>query len=128
MTFDVKNFAREIEARCPQVAFALLHGSAAGGEVRAGSDIDVALYVTGTVDWDLYSRVMEIGEGMAPGVTIDIGILNRAEPVYRFEALKGRLLFCRDQETYLRFFSLTCREYESSMVAYRRQQGYRRAG
>ena len=58
----------------------------------------------------------------------DIGILNGAEPIYRFEALKGRLLFCRDEERYLDFFSLTCREYESQIADYERQRRYRLEG
>ena len=61
----------------------------------------------------------------APGAYCDIGFLNHAEPVYRFEALRGRLLFTRNVETYLRFFSLTCREYESQLADYERQYRYR---
>ena len=62
---------------------------------------------------------------MAPRAEADVGFLNRAEPVYRFEALKGKVLFCRDQETYVKFFSLTCREYESQIADYERQRQYR---
>ena len=64
---------------------------------------------------------------VVPDVRCDIGILNSAEPIYRFEALKGRLLFARDQERYVTFFSKTCREYESQMFDYERQLKYRRA-
>ena len=60
-----------------------------------------------------------------PGGNGEIGFLNDAEPVYRFEALKGRLLFTRDRNEYLSFFALTCREYESQLVDYERQYRYR---
>ncbi len=69
------------------------------------------------------SAVSEI----VPGIECDIGILNNAEPVYRFEALRGKLLFARDYEAYLKFYSLTCREYESQLADYERQHRYRLA-
>jgi thiamine monophosphate kinase len=62
---------------------------------------------------------------MLPEVRCDAGILNSAEPVYRFEALKGRLLFVHDRVGYAAFYSLTCREYESQMASYERQRLYR---
>jgi len=52
-------------------------------------------------------------------------VFDRAEPAYRFEALKGRLLFARDHERFLDAFSLACREYESQIYDYERQAGYR---
>jgi hypothetical protein len=45
--------------------------------------------------------------------------------VYRFEALKGRLLFARDRDFLAEFHSLTCREYETQMIHYARQRRYR---
>jgi uncharacterized protein len=125
MKFDVEKLGDEICRQCPQVVFTLLHGSANGGVVRPGGDIDIALYIEGRATLELYGTVIGIVELLVPGVPADVGILNSAEPIYRFEALKGRLLFCRDQEAYLRFFSLTCREYESQMASYERQRRYR---
>jgi len=93
--------------------------------VEVGSDIDVALFLEGETSLDLYTRVMNILEHAAPRVHCDVGILNNAEPVYRFEALKGTLLFCRNQEAYLRFYSLTCREYETQVFHYKKQHDYR---
>ena len=57
------------------------------------------------------------------GVNVDLGVLNEKEPVYRFEALKGRLLFTRDLECRLHFYSLTCREYEHWMFHYDKLRG-----
>ncbi|MCK4960391.1 MAG: nucleotidyltransferase domain-containing protein [Planctomycetes bacterium] len=125
MTFGVDKLAGLMKEKCVGVCFALLHGSAAEGVVRPGSDIDIALFVEGKASLEIYGEVADIVESLVPGVRCDVGILNSAEPVYRFEALKGKLLFTRDDETYLRFFSLTCREYESQMADYERQQKYR---
>jgi hypothetical protein len=47
--------------------------------------------------------------------------------ILRFEALKGKLLFIRDDkmEEYAHFYSLTCREYEDTMAWMQRQLAYR---
>ena len=122
MKFEISKLAQLLKDNCPEVSFALLHGSAKEGNVKAGSDIDLALYINAKPSLGLYKEVMEQVDSLAPKTNCDIGILNDAEAVYRFEALKGNLLFARDQEKYLHFFSLTCREYESQMADYQRQQ------
>ena len=125
VTFDPDKLARAVEQACPEVCFAMLHGSASHGQVREDGDIDIALYVVGKPSLDILERVWAAAESVAPGVPCDAGFLNDAEPVYRFEALKGKRLFCRDMETYAGFFSLTCREYEDQMADYERQRRYR---
>jgi len=125
MRFDIHKLAHLLKERCPQIYFALLHGSAKDGQVKYGSDIDLALLIDGKATLGLYETVSQCVEAVAPGVQCDIGILNKAEPVYRFEALRGTLLFFRSEEQYLLFFSVTCREYESQVADYERQQCYR---
>ena len=117
--------ADAIDSKCPEVVFALLHGSAKEGRVNPGSDIDIALYIEGKPTIELYCRATDAVSKICPSAEFDIGILNNAEPVFRFEALKGKLLFNKDMEKYLRFFSLTCREYETQIADYQRQQKYR---
>ena len=125
MTFDIDILSKELLQACPNAIFALLHGSAMNGKVAAGSDIDIALYLKNKPELDSYLQAVEAVEKACPSARADIGILNSADPIYRFEALKGTLLFNHDQETYLHFFSLTCREYESQLADYQRQHKYR---
>jgi len=125
MKFDTDRLADLLKQQCPQICFALLHGSAKDGQVKQAGDIDLALFIKGKPTLELYGKVSKCVEAVAPGIQCDTGILNNAEPIYRFEALKGRLLFCRNQQQYLHFFSLTCREYESQVADYQRQQHYR---
>ena len=125
MKFDIEKLSQELQKVCRDVIFALLHGSAKDGYVNTGSDIDIALYIQGAADLDLYGAASQAVNRICPEAEPDIGILNNAEPVYCFEALKGKLLFTRDKEAYLRFFSLTCREYESQIADYERQHKYR---
>ena len=125
MRFDVDTLAAVVRDACPEAVFAFLHGSARDGVVRDGGDIDIALYLDGPATLEVLSRVIAAAEGFVPGVRCDCGVLNNADCVYRFEALKGRLLFRRDDDTYAEFFSLTCREYEDQMADYERQRRYR---
>ena len=111
--------------KCPEIVFALVMGSAARGAIGPSSDLDIAAYLDTKSTGSIFFRIVEIIENILPGVDIDLRILNGNEPVYRFEALKGHLLFTRDQDMWLSFFSLTCREYEHWMYHYEKQRRYR---
>jgi predicted nucleotidyltransferase len=124
--FDPEALAVALKQNLPEADFCFLMGSAVTGTVKAYSDLDLAFFLNTKPAYGFYGKVMDVVRGVVPDVRCDIGILNSAEPVYRFEALKGRLLFARDQERYVTFFSRTCREYESQMFDYERQRRYRR--
>lgn len=123
--FDSGQLARKLEAALPEAEFCLLIGSSVNGVVQGGSDLDLAFYLKNPSNLDFYSKVIAVIASILPAVECDIAILNRAEAVFRFEALKGELLFVRNLELYVTFFSLTCREYESRIISYARQQRYR---
>ena len=125
MKFEIDKLADALEAGCPEAVFALLHGSAKAGKVAPGSDLDIALFIRGKSTLELYQKAYDAIHSVVTGVEPDVGILNHAEPVYRFEALKGRLLFCNDKEMYIGFFSQTCRDYECQLADYERQHQYR---
>jgi predicted nucleotidyltransferase len=123
--FDPAALGAALRDACPDVLFAFLLGSSRDGFVAVASDIDVAVYVKGKATLDLLAHVEETVSRHAPGVHCDAGVLNSADPIYRYAALEGRRLFARDEEAYLRFFSLTCREYEDQLRDYDRQHRYR---
>jgi predicted nucleotidyltransferase len=104
-----------IAAEAKWVDFALLLGSAQNGEIPPGGDVDLAVFAKAgeTINWDRIAGLMLIVEDSC-GAPCDLGILNTAGPVYRFEALRGRRLFVRPEnlENYVDFFVRTCREYE----------------
>ncbi|MFP4511269.1 MAG: hypothetical protein ACLFNQ_14195 [Spirochaetaceae bacterium] len=146
--FSLSTLAQAIETEAPEVVFALLLGSAAeaqdlGGDhgasdtctVPARSDLDIAVYLGAPPEANAASLRSELDtilaleavcERVVPGVRADIGILNSAGVVYRYESLNGRLLVNRDPEAYAAFFSLTCRLYEEQMLHFERQLRYRR--
>ena len=124
-SFSVDELATLLKKSLSEASFGLILGSAKEGIVKAHSDLDLAFYLNKKPSLNFYNKVNEIVESIIPDVRVDIGILNSAEVVFRFESLKGRLLFKRDEETYAHFFSLTCREYESQMFNYEKQHRYR---
>lgn len=126
MQVDTENLGKQLRQRCPEIVFALLHGSGSTGELGKNSDIDIAVFLSSKEDLDFYKKIYAVVEEFAKGRNIDIGILNNADPVYRFEALKGYLLLCRDKDKFAEFFSRTCREYEYQIADYQRQKKYRK--
>ncbi len=123
--FSIEKLAQAIYDEMPEAVFAYLLGSSVQGQVKPFSDLDLALYLSEKPSLAILSKAQKICEAQVGQVRCDIGILNNAEPVYRFEAIKGRLLFAREQEIWLRFYSITCREYETQMYHYEKQRLYR---
>lgn len=122
---DFSCLSEKIRQECSEVNFCLVMGSARDGIVRAHSDLDLAVYLSGAHSLKMRSKISDIVDELCDGVRCDLGILNNAEPIYKFEALKGKLLFARDEETWLHFYSLASREYESQILSYERQLCYR---
>jgi len=125
---DFDALRRALEDAVPEALFAYVLGSASSqGVVPPHSDLDIAFFLAGErrPELSFYSRVVEACESVVGPVRCDLGVLNRAEPVYCFEALKGKLLFCRDRESWARFYSRACREYEHWLLHYEKQRRYR---
>jgi predicted nucleotidyltransferase len=121
-SFRVADLAAAVRDRLPWVDFAYLLGSAQDGRLLAGADVDVAVYLAAAAlpaNWERIAAVMSTVETVCPPAVCDPGILNTAGVVYRFEALKGRLLFRRQgrEDKHAEFYSLTCREYEDYMAS-----------
>lgn len=149
VSFSLSTLAQAIETEVPEVVFALLMGSSSGapdsaGDYRASdtctvaahSDLDIAVYLGAPEasnasaelrsHFDTLLALETVCERIVPGVRADIGILNSAGVVYRYESLKGRRFVNRDPDAYSGFFSHTCRMYEEQMIHFERQLRYRR--
>lgn len=110
------------------IEYAMVFGSSADGIVRTDSDLDVAVSLA-QEDAPRIDRLVEIVSRIeeAFNVTCDLTLLNTAGPVLRHEALKGRVLFVRDdrQNDFADFYARTCAEYEDLMAWRARQLVYR---
>ncbi len=124
--FNPNELADKLKCKIPELVFAYILGSAAKScIIYPHSDLDLAFYLNKNVTLDIIEKIQEIVYNEVGPVRCDAGILNNADPVYRFEALKGRLLFTMNSDIWLTFYSLTCREYESQIFDYERQWKYR---
>jgi predicted nucleotidyltransferase len=99
------------------VVLAMVFGSAAGGTVAPGSDLDIAVLfrnppAPGATYLDFYLRLC----AAIPAVEdVDLVNLNRANTILAFEALRGRVIRKNDAERVAEYVSLVCREYEDVM-------------
>jgi predicted nucleotidyltransferase len=126
VSINLEALGDALKNRVPEIEFAFILGSSADtGIVKPYSDLDIAVYLNSKLNMRIFEDVMTVCKEFVGPVRCDLGFLNGAEPVYRFEALKGRLLFARDRDALTGFFSLTCREYETQMIHYARQRRYR---
>ncbi len=96
----------------PEVAFAVLFGSAVSGRLRTDSDIDIAVYGDSDRALEIETERVLLDE---PGIQIaieraidrnvDLLVLNRAPATVAATALlNGRTLFIRDGAIYSRYF------------------------
>jgi len=127
LSFSTEKLKNELR-QCPEILFAYILGSAVNGVIKSKSDLDLGIYLENskTSFGDVYLKICNICEPILPGVRIDVGFLNKCEdPVYKFEVISGSLLFTKNKEIWLRFYSNTAREYEHQMVHYEKQRRYR---
>jgi predicted nucleotidyltransferase len=116
-------FARRADC----VACAYLFGSAARGEARAGSDIDIAVLLRDAPPATVDGLAFDIGGEIerATGTPVDIVVLNRASPDLVHRVLRdGVLVHESDRRTRVAFETRKRAEY-FDVLPYLRQ--YRRS-
>ena len=110
--YNIDRF-RDFFLKDKNVIFAVIFGSAKGGIINPGSDLDIGVFfkvpLEGEQFLDYYCKVCDIDKRIE---VIDLVILNTANTILAFEALKGTYLCKNDIEKTAGFYSLTCREYE----------------
>lgn len=100
----------------PKIVAAWAFGSAQGGTVREGGDVDTAVLTTSPLSFEEQLTLLGQLQTALQTDDIDLVILNDANPILRFEAVSGKRLFCRDLSVVASFVSLTAREYEDEMA------------
>ena len=93
-----------------------LFGSARNNFIRDGSDLDLGVLFADSATLDELADLRAALQIKLNIDQIDLLILNKAGVVSRFEAISGRLLFCKNREKCADFVSFTAREYEDEMA------------
>ena len=112
--------AAHVFALIPQVIAAWGFGSAHSGRMHAASDLDMGVLFAAHPTLDTLADLRVALQQALQFDKIDLVVLNNASPVVRFEAVCGRLIFCRNAGQRAAFVSLTAREYEESMAMIQR--------
>ena len=125
--FDIHFITKAIEEHFPDIPFAYLFGSAQNGVVKPGSDIDVAVYYKGADPFARFNVEEQIAQAIGRRLQVDIVMLRNANPVLAFEALKGKLLFVREEcmDEYADFYTRTWRDYEEEIYWMKTELIYR---
>ncbi len=94
-----------------EVLFAYLFGSTSRGKAGALSDIDVAIYLNPKLK-EMTQVWLDIASELSfKDVHVDLILLNTASYRLAFEAIKGKLLFSRDESARKEFVYRTIRTY-----------------
>ena len=93
----VRRLAAELEKESA-VAFAYLHGSLLDSE--AVHDVDVGLYLreSETERGAAVASALSARLSIIAGLPVDVRVLNDAPLSFVYHVLRGRLLFCRDED------------------------------
>jgi predicted nucleotidyltransferase len=119
------NQIKRVLASEPQIIAAWGFGSSQNGTIRSGSDLDIGIL---WAEPPTFARLADLRADLQAVLQfddIDLVSLNQASPVVRFEAVCGRLIFCRSTERRVAFVSLTAREYEDCMAMIQRAMAAR---
>jgi predicted nucleotidyltransferase len=101
----------------PRVVLVTIFGSSQGGTVRDGGDVDIGVLLSPVcTSLEFYEFYQEMANRLSAIPDLDLVDLNRAGSVLAFEALCGRRLLVRDDETVAAFASLVARQYEDDML------------
>lgn len=93
----------------PRIRFAYLFGSAGRGQPFRDLDVAVSLHGhLGPAEATDVQRELAGKLERAVGLPVDVVILDRAPLGLRLEAVRGRLLFSRDEPLRLAFVASTC--------------------
>lgn len=108
--------ARHLFENTPNVIAAWGFGSAKGGGIRPGGDLDLGVLFEQPPSFDEQLQLLIRLQKALMVEEIDLVVLNGASSITRFEAVSGRLIFSRDPGKQAEFVSLTAREYEYDMA------------
>ena len=109
---DIINKLKESLTVNSDIVLGFLFGSFAEGTITSSSDLDIAVYFSGSVDFYRLNKLREDISAML-GIDVDVVVLNSASPVIKMQVLKkGKLLINKDRKVYNAFFVDTVNEYD----------------
>ena len=103
-TLDIEKLTQALQ-QDNRVSLAYLFGSALDGKLpRQDADIDIGVYIEGKIDYDVVTGIMGLCQKALGYEKVDIGLLNQANPILRFEVISERPLVIKDKDLHATFF------------------------
>ena len=116
MTLDLQALTAAL-AEDSRVVLATVFGSARDGNVREGSDVDIAVLLSPQPSpVEFYDFYVSLANRLKTIPELDLIDLGRANSVLAFEALCGRRLVVRDAKAATASASAVARQYEDDML------------
>lgn len=95
-----------------RIIFAYLYGSAARGDMREDSDVDVAVFLQDPEDDPLLGASISLELEEITGRSVDVRIINHAPAIFINQVLKdGKLLLSGDDQLRVNFEVRNMNEY-----------------
>jgi len=117
--------AKQVFSTRPNVVAVWAFGSAKGGRVRPGADLDIGVLFQSKPGLDELASLRAELQKTLHFDEIDLVVLDDSSSILRFEATSGRRIYCRDAARCAEFVSLAAREYEDEMALIQRSIGAR---
>ena len=118
---------QEYFASRPDVVVAILFGSAARGETRPDSDVDIGILLTGEAAQMGINRSELIADlmGILGRNDVDVVILNQAPPLLLHRVVRdGHVIYAADQATLAEFIIRAIQQYEDTKPLRQLQRRY----
>lgn len=95
---DIAKKCRDTLIKYETIIFAYIFGSFVQNKLKAGSDIDIAIYLEEDLGADIY---LEIKNTLSDDIKreVDLVILNEAPPLLKYEIYKNNLLLFTRNKT-----------------------------
>jgi predicted nucleotidyltransferase len=93
-----------------KVRFIILYGSAAEGGIRKNSDIDLCIDLDAETDFDRSKFRLRVLSELPDN--FDVQIFSQLPLYVKKEVLRGKVIFCRDEEYVYNTAMLTIREFD----------------
>lgn len=107
----LQNITKKLR-RDKRIIFAYLYGSAARGDMREDSDVDIAVFLQDPEDDPLLGASISLELEEITGRSVDVRIINHAPAIFINQVLKdGKLLLSGDDQLRVNFEVRNMNEY-----------------
>lgn len=100
------------------LVFIVAFGSAARGESRPDSDLDIAILTTRDPDYELFQNAFGAISDVFRGQNVDLRFLNGADPLFTMQVVRDGVLLFGDPDEYDAFRIFTNKRYIDDGMKY----------